>query len=62
MGLRDLDAAEKHLSALAALDFTYKDVAQLLDKIAKLRENPSKPADKPPEEKEDKPEAEEGGT
>ncbi len=62
LGLRDLDAAEKHLSALAALDFTYKDVAQLLDKIAKLRENPSKPADKPPEEKEDKPEAEEGGT
>ena len=59
--LRDFDAAEKHLSALAALDFTYKDVAQLLDKLAKLRENPPKPPDKPPEEKEDKPEADGGG-
>ena len=62
LGLRDLDAAEKHLSALAALDFTYKDVAQLLDKVARLRENPSKPPDRPPEEKEDKPEADGGGT
>ena len=61
LGLRDLDAAEKHLSALAALDFTYKDVAQLLDKVAKLRENPPKPPEKPPEKKEDKPEADGGG-
>jgi tetratricopeptide (TPR) repeat protein len=55
--LGDLDAAEKHLSALAALDFTYKDVAQLLDKIAKLRENPPKPPEEPPEKKNDQPEA-----
>jgi tetratricopeptide (TPR) repeat protein len=59
--LRDLDAAEKHLSALAALDFTYKDVAQLLDKIAKLRENPPKPPEKPPEKEEDKSEGNGGG-
>jgi tetratricopeptide (TPR) repeat protein len=59
LGLRDLDSAEKHLSALAALDFTYKDVAQLLDKIAKLRENPESGKQPPPEEK-DKPEADRG--
>jgi tetratricopeptide (TPR) repeat protein len=59
--LRDLDAAEKHLSALAALDFTYRDVPQLLDKIAKLRENPPKPPEKPPEKKDDQPEANGGG-
>ena len=61
LALGELDAAEKHLSALAALDFTYKDVSKLLDKIARLRENPSKPPEKPPEAKEDKPEAEGGG-
>ncbi|MEN6458634.1 MAG: tetratricopeptide repeat protein [Thermoguttaceae bacterium] len=37
--IRDLDAAEKHLTTLAALDFTYKDVSKLLDKLAKLRDN-----------------------
>ena len=36
---RDLDTAEKHLTVLAGMDFTYKDVATLLDKIAELREN-----------------------
>lgn len=40
MGLRDLDAGEKHLTTLAGLDFTFRDVSKLLDKIAKLRENP----------------------
>ncbi|MBN1393750.1 MAG: tetratricopeptide repeat protein [Pirellulales bacterium] len=38
--LRNLAVAEKHLTALASLDFTYKDVSKLLDKLAKLRENP----------------------
>ncbi len=41
--LRDFDAAEKHLTTLAALDFTYKDVSTLLDKLARLRENPEWP-------------------
>ncbi len=36
--LNDLDAAEKHLSALAGLDFSYRDVSTLLDKIAAARE------------------------
>ena len=36
--LGDLDAAEKHLSALAGLDFSYRDVSTLLDKIAAARE------------------------
>lgn len=40
MRLGDLETAEKQLSTLAGLDFTYKDVSDLLDKIAKLRENP----------------------
>jgi tetratricopeptide (TPR) repeat protein len=57
LGLGELEPAEKHLSALAALDFTYKDVAQLLDKIAKLRQNPESGKPKPPNKKEDKPEA-----
>lgn len=37
--LKDLDTAEKHFSALAALDFGYKDISQWLDKVAKLRED-----------------------
>jgi tetratricopeptide (TPR) repeat protein len=32
-----LDPAEKHLTDLASLDFGYKDVPALLDKIAKMR-------------------------
>ena len=39
IALKDLDAADKHLSALAGLDFTYKDVSALLDKVAELRDN-----------------------
>jgi tetratricopeptide (TPR) repeat protein len=38
--LNDIETAEKHLSTLASLDFTYKDVATLLDKVRHLRENP----------------------
>ena len=38
MHLKDLDTAEKHLAELAAMDFTYKDVSDLLDKISRLRE------------------------
>jgi tetratricopeptide (TPR) repeat protein len=40
MGLGDMDAAEKYLTTLPGLDFTYRDAPALLDKIAKLRENP----------------------
>jgi tetratricopeptide (TPR) repeat protein len=38
-GLKDLDRAEKHLSDLAGLDFGYRDVADRLDKIARLRKD-----------------------
>ena len=38
--LKDIERAGKHLTTLASLDFTYKDVSALLDKIAKLRDNP----------------------
>jgi tetratricopeptide (TPR) repeat protein len=61
LALGEVEPAEKHLSALAALDFTYKDVSKLLDKVAKLRENPPKPPEKPPEKPEDKPEGDGGG-
>ena len=37
--LRNLDAATQYLGTLAAMDYTYKDVAELLDKLARLREN-----------------------
>lgn len=40
MAIKDLDAAERYLTTLAGLDFTYRDASALLDKIAKLRENP----------------------
>jgi tetratricopeptide (TPR) repeat protein len=38
-GLRDLERAERHLDDLAMLDFGYKDVAQRLDKINRLRDS-----------------------
>jgi len=38
-GLKDLDAAQKHLSAVAGLDFGYRDVAQRLDKLRSANHN-----------------------
>lgn len=37
MGIKDLDKAKKLLTELAGLEFGYKDVAERLDKIGKLR-------------------------
>jgi tetratricopeptide (TPR) repeat protein len=37
MKLNDIDLAEKHLTTLAGMDFSYKDVSALLDKIGQLR-------------------------
>jgi tetratricopeptide (TPR) repeat protein len=37
--MKDLEVADKHLSALAGLDFGYKDVAALLDKLNQLRDD-----------------------
>jgi len=39
MDLKDIDKAEKYLSTLAGMDFSYKDVSELLDKIAQMRDN-----------------------
>ena len=39
IGLKDADLADKHLTALAAMDFGYKDVSALLDKVAEIRNN-----------------------
>ncbi len=38
-GMQEIDRAEQHLSTLAALDFGYRDVADRLDKIARLRDS-----------------------
>jgi len=38
-GLRELDRAERHLTDLAGLDFGYRDVADRLDKINRLRDS-----------------------
>ena len=54
LGLHNVELAGKHLSALAALDFTYKDVPTLLDKLAKLRKNG--PPERPPTPEKEKPE------
>lgn len=37
--MKDFETAEQHATALAAMDFGYKDVAELLDKISSSREN-----------------------
>ncbi len=41
--LKDLAVAERYLSTLAGLDFSYRDVAELLDKIAKLKDDSGGP-------------------
>jgi tetratricopeptide (TPR) repeat protein len=54
--LDDLDAAEKHLSILAAMDFTYKDVSALLDKLTQARKNQlSKDEEPNPDDEEEEP-------
>ncbi|MFV2066595.1 MAG: tetratricopeptide repeat protein [Pirellulales bacterium] len=49
-GLRDLDTAETHLTALAELDFGYKDVGGLLDKLNRLRDKESENEEEAEEE------------
>lgn len=38
LALKNIDTAEKHLTALASLDFAYKDGAALLDRVRQVRE------------------------
>ena len=38
-GMKDYDAAENYATALGAIDFSYKDIPVLLDKIAQERED-----------------------
>ena len=45
--LGEIDAAEKQLSILAAMDFSYKDVSALLDKVAEVRKNQLAAEEKP---------------
>lgn len=39
--MKNFDVGEKHLTTLAGLDFSYRDVSTLLDKITQMRENAS---------------------
>jgi lipopolysaccharide biosynthesis regulator YciM len=48
--LGEIDAAEKQLSILAAMDFSYKDVSALLDKVAEVRKNQLAAEEKPDSE------------
>lgn len=41
--LKEWEAAQKHYNLLATADFGYKDVAERLDKIARIRENGGDP-------------------
>ncbi|MGC3972000.1 MAG: tetratricopeptide repeat protein [Pirellulales bacterium] len=41
--LKEWETAEKHYNHLASFDFGYKDVAERLDKIARIRENGGDP-------------------
>lgn len=38
LGLRDLDKADKYLTRLAGIDYAFRDVPRLLEKLANLRE------------------------
>jgi tetratricopeptide (TPR) repeat protein len=38
MAMKNFDTAEKHLTVLAGLDFSYRDVWPMLEKIAKVRD------------------------
>jgi tetratricopeptide (TPR) repeat protein len=55
MAMKDIDTAEKHLTILAGIDFAYKDVSALLDKIAELRENSGDDAEAGPKTDESNP-------
>jgi len=45
----DLATAERHLTILASMDYLYRDVSALLDKIAKGRENEGSGGERPAE-------------
>jgi tetratricopeptide (TPR) repeat protein len=49
VAMRDVENGERHLTSLAALDFSYRDVAVLLDKIADIRKNMETQAHAPPQ-------------
>jgi tetratricopeptide (TPR) repeat protein len=50
LAMQDLDSAERNLSALAGMDFSYRDVSQLLDKIDEMRQNGGQQGDQGPGE------------
>lgn len=39
LAMHDFDSAERHLTVLAGMDFSYRDVSALLDKVGEMREN-----------------------
>ncbi|NLF09109.1 MAG: hypothetical protein GX594_14205 [Pirellulaceae bacterium] len=61
LGMKNLTAAEKHLTTLASLDFTYKDVSALLDKLSKLRDNSESASAEPGEPEDGRPDGDVSG-
>ena len=56
--LKNLDVGERYLTTLAGLDFSYRDVSTLLEKITQMRENADADDDEegePEEQPEDQP-------
>jgi tetratricopeptide (TPR) repeat protein len=47
--MNDIPTSERHLTTLAAMDYAYRDVSALLDKIAKRRNDEGPDGEKPPE-------------
>ncbi|MBN2579280.1 MAG: hypothetical protein JXB10_09840 [Pirellulales bacterium] len=53
LAIHDVETGEKYLTTLAGMDFAYKDVPKLLDKIAQFHQNqgPEERPGRPPDEK-----------
>ena len=51
MGLKDLVKAEKYLTTLASMDYTYRDTSDILERLHHMLEEDK---GKPPEGQEDK--------
>lgn len=60
--MKNLDVGEKHLTTLAGLDFSYRDVSSLLDRIGRMRDNQGAADEGPSPQVEVPPAAESGET
>jgi hypothetical protein len=42
MGLKDLAKAEKYLTTLASMDYTFKDISELLERLHRMKDDDEK--------------------